>query len=95
MKSMKSDMRILHLRDTFEPRHCYELSAKGKSEVIESHMFLKIKQDIKIKGQSVAVGNNQWDFISKEEESSPTVATKAVLLSCVIDAQEHQDVATI
>ena len=30
-KSMKSDMRLLRLRDTFEPRHCYELSAKEKA----------------------------------------------------------------
>ena len=48
-----------------------------------------------MKGQAVAGGNKQMDFISKDESSSPTVATKAVLLSCVIDAQEHRDVATI
>ena len=35
------------------------------------------------------------DFISKEESSSPTVATEAVLISCAINAQEHQGVATI
>ena len=58
-------------------------------------MFLKINRDGKIKGRAVAGGNKQRDFISKEEEISPTVATEAVLLSCVIDAQEHQDVSTI
>ena len=86
---MKSEMRQLHLRETFEPRHRHKLPAKEKVEVLESHMFLKLKRDGKIKGRAVAGGKKQRDFISKEEASSPTVATEAVLLSCVIDAQEH------
>ena len=88
-------MRQLHLRDTVEPQHRHELLAKERPEVLESHMFLKLNIDGKIKGQAVTSGNKKRDFISKEEASSPTVATEAVLLSCVIDAQEHQDVATI
>ena len=58
-------------------------------------MFLKKKRDGNIKGRAVTGGNKQKDFIIKEEASSPTVATKEVLISCVIDTQEHQDVATI
>jgi hypothetical protein len=34
-------------------------------------------------------------YISKEDASSPTVATEAVLLSCIIDAEEGRDVAVI
>jgi hypothetical protein len=34
----------------------------------------------------VAGGNKQWDYISKEDASSPTVATESVLLSWIIDA---------
>ena len=88
-------MRQLHLRDTLEPRHHHELSAKEKVEVLESHLFLKLKRGRNIKGQAVADGNKQRDFISKEGPSSPTIATKAVLLSFVFDAQEHRDIATI
>ena len=84
-KSNKSDKRQLHPRDTFEPQHRHELSAKEKYEVLESNMFLKLKRDGKIKVRAVAGGNKQRDFISKEKESSPTVATKAVLLFFVID----------
>ena len=58
-------------------------------------MFLKLKIDGKIKGREVSGGNKQIDFMSREEASSPTIATEAILLSCVIDAQEHWDVATI
>jgi hypothetical protein len=35
------------------------------------------------------------DYISKEDASSPTVATESVLLSCIIDAEEHRDVAVV
>ena len=66
-KYMKSDMRQLHLHDTFEPRHCHELLAKEKYEVLESHMFLKLKRDKTIKGRAIYGGNRQRDFISKEE----------------------------
>jgi len=63
--------------------------------VLESHMFLKEKRDGKIKGRTVAGGNKQRDYISKEDASSPTVAVESVMLSCIIDAKEGRDVATI
>jgi hypothetical protein len=58
-------------------------------------MFLKEKRDGKVKGRTMARGNNQRDCISKEEASLPTVATESVLLSCIIDTKEGQDVAVV
>ena len=58
-------------------------------------MFLKEKIYGKIKCRTVAGGNKQRGFISKEDSSSPTVATEAVLLSCIIDKEEERDVAAI
>ena len=58
-------------------------------------MFLKEKRDGKIKGRTVAGGNKQRDCISKEDASSPTVATESVLLTCIIDAAEGRDAAVI
>jgi hypothetical protein len=58
-------------------------------------MFLKEKRDGKIKGRTMARGNKQRDYISKEDASSPTVATESVLLSCIIDAEEERDVTVI
>ena len=49
-------------------------------------MFLKENRDGTIKGRTVAGGNNQRDFITREYSSSPTVSTEAVLLSCIVDA---------
>jgi hypothetical protein len=71
------------------------LAATQRQTILESHMFLKEKRDGSIKGRTVAGGNKQWDYISKEDASSPTVATESVLLTCIIDAEEGRDVAVI
>jgi hypothetical protein len=83
-----SEMKQLHLRKTFKPNHWRELIASQRQIVLESHMFLKEKRDNKVKGRTVARGNNQQEYISKEDASSPTVATESVLISCIIDAEE-------
>jgi hypothetical protein len=95
-KAVHSEMKQLHFRDTFNPMRWSELTHAQRQSVLESHMFLKEKKTGTIKGRTVAGGNNkQRDFISKEEASSPTVATEAVLLSCIIDADEGRDVPVI
>jgi hypothetical protein len=58
-------------------------------------LFLKKKRDDSIKGRTVAGGNKQRNYISKEDASSPTVATESVLLTCIVDAAEGRDVAVI
>ena len=57
-KSLNSEMKQLHLRDTFEPRNFRDLTRKEKAEVLESHLFLKEKRSGEIKGRTVAGGNN-------------------------------------
>ena len=88
-------MQQLHFRNTFKPKHWRELTHTQRQTVLYSRMFIKYKRDGAIKVRSVAGGNKQRDYISKEYASSPTVATKAVLLSCIIDAEEERDVAVI
>ena len=61
--TMQDEMKQLHFRNIFEPRHCSDLTKKEKEEVLESHMFLKQKRDGNIKGHTVADGNKQRDFI--------------------------------
>ena len=94
-EAVKSEMKQLHFRDTFKPLHWQEMTPTQKGSVLESHMFLKEKRDGKIKGRTVAGGNKQRDFISKEDASSPTVATESVLLTCIVDAEEGRDVAVV
>ena len=94
-KAVHKEMQQLHFRDTFKPMHWNELSHTQKQSILESHMFLKEKRTGEIKGRTVAGGNKQREFLSKEEVSSPTVATESVLLTCIIEADEGRDVATI
>jgi hypothetical protein len=75
----RSDMKQLHLRNTFKPNHWRELSQVQHQTVLDSHMFLKQKRDVKINEKTVAGGNKQRNYISKEDASSPTIATEAVL----------------
>jgi hypothetical protein len=91
----QSEMKQFHFRNMFKPKHWQELTQVQQLIVLEYHMFLKQKLDGKIKGRTVAGGNKQWDYISKEYASSPMVATESVLLSCIIDAKEERDVAVV
>jgi hypothetical protein len=61
--------------------------------VLESRIFLK--RDGKIKGRTVAGGNKQRNYISKEYASSSTITTESVLMSCIIDAEEEWYVAVV
>ena len=63
--------------------------------ILESHFFVVDKHTSEIKARIVMGGNKQQDFISKEDASLTTVATKLVLLSCVIGAKEGGDVTMI
>jgi hypothetical protein len=40
-------------------------------------------------------GNKPCNYITKEYVSSPTVTAKAVMLTCVIDAQEDRNIAVV
>jgi hypothetical protein len=93
--AVESKMKQLHFHDMFKPMHWRELSAIQCQTVLESHMFLRKKRDGKIKGRTVAGGNKQQDYISKEDASSPTITTESVLLSCIIDAVEERDIPVI
>jgi hypothetical protein len=58
-------------------------------------MYLKQKRCGRIKARGCADGRKQWLYKSKDETSSPTVCTKAVFLTAVINAQERRKVMTI
>ena len=52
-------------------------------------IFLKLKSDeVTIKGIVFTDGRKQQDWLSKEDTPPPTVSTKCLILSCMIDAME-------
>ena len=94
-KAAYAEMKQLHMRNTFKPKRWHELTQCQKDTILELHMSLKEKRDGMIKGGTIAGGNKQHDYISKEDASSPTVTVESVLLSSIIDAEEDRDVITI
>ncbi len=58
-------------------------------------MFIGQKRTGETKARMVAGGNMQQGHVTKEESSSPTVSTKAVLLTSIVDAHKGRDVAVI
>jgi hypothetical protein len=56
-KAAHSEMKQLHLRKTFKPKHWRQLRKAQHPTVLESHMFLKLKRDGRIKGRTIAGGN--------------------------------------
>ena len=41
LAAAKYEMKHLHFRDTFKPKHYIELNEYQKKSILESHMFLK------------------------------------------------------
>jgi hypothetical protein len=88
-------MKQIHMRDSFQPKHYHELTSKDKARMVESFIFLKEKKDGTLKARAVLGGNVQREYITKDEASSPTAYTEAVILTAIVDAKENRDVATV
>ena len=94
-EAVSLELSQLHYHDTFEPLDPDTLSAQDKQQALESHLFLKEKQDSTFTGCMVAGSDHQHGYIDKEDASSPTAHLKSVLLSATIDAKEGCDVAIV
>jgi hypothetical protein len=73
------------------------LTKKQKEQILESHIFVFVEQkrDGLIKARKVIGGNKQQDYITKEDVSSLTVTADAVMLTCIIDAQEERNIVVV
>jgi hypothetical protein len=58
-------------------------------------MFIGQKRTGETKARMAAGGNTQRGHVTKEKSSSPTVSTKAVLLTSIVDARKGRDVAVV
>jgi hypothetical protein len=89
------ELQQLHDRKVLEPQDASKMTREERHASLNYLMFLKKKRSGKIKGRGCADGRKQRIHTKKEDASSPTVAIEAVMLSCVIDAEEERDVAII
>ena len=95
VEAVLKELQQLHDRKVLEPKNANHLTDDERRAALQYLMFLKKKRNGTIKGRGCADGRKQRAHTSKEEASSPTVAIEAVMLSCVIDAMERRDVATV
>ena len=95
VEAVYKELQQLHQRKVGEPRDAATLSIMQKKNASGYLMFLKQKQTGQIKGRGCADRRKQRLNTPKDAASSPMVATESVLLSCVIDAKEQRDVATV
>jgi hypothetical protein len=91
----KADMKQLRWRNSFMPKLYKDLSPEQREKILESHIFIKQKRSVEIKGRTVAGGNKQRGYISQEDASSPTVLTKSVILTSMINTIEEREVAIV
>ncbi|KAI2512928.1 Reverse transcriptase (RNA-dependent DNA polymerase) [Fragilaria crotonensis] len=85
----------LYDREVIRPRGKDEMTDEEREAALQYLMFLKQKRDGTVKGRGCADGRKQRSYTTKEEASSPTVATESVMLSCTIDAEEERDVGVV
>ena len=93
--TVKKEMQQLHDRKVMQPINRKDLSPSQKKEALGYLMFLKKKRCGTIKGRDCADGRKQRAYITKEESTSPTISTKAVFLTAMIDAWENRKVAVV
>ena len=84
----------LDSKNVFEPAHARDLTPQQKRDALRAINLIKEKRCGKLKGRTCADGSSQRGQYTKEQTTSPTVSTDALMLSLMIDALEERDVAT-
>jgi hypothetical protein len=84
----------LHDLGVFLAQYGHKLTIAEKRGALRAISVVKEKRCGRIKGRTVPDGRPQRQLYAKEETSSPTVFTDALMLSLLIGATEHRDVAT-
>jgi hypothetical protein len=93
--ALGKEMEQLHTRKVAKPIDGSLLTRDQKRASLRYLMFLTKKRCGRIKARGCADGRKQRETTSKEDAAAPTVAIESVFLSCVIDAMEGRDVATV
>ena len=91
----QKEMKQLHDRIVFEPIIIAELTPLERKRAMESLIFLTEKRDGTVKARTCANGSTQREYIPREEATSPTAATEAILITGVLDAKQRRDVMTL
>ena len=91
----QKEMKQLHDRVVFEPILIADMTQLERNRAMESLIFLTEKRDGTVKARTCANGSTQREYIPREEATSPTAATEAILITGVLDAKQGRDVMTL
>ena len=89
---MTKEFTQLRDKEVFKPIHWSDLTRQEKVKVLQAVVFLKMKRCGRLKARAFVDGHKQRSLYAREDYSSPTVCTKSVLLSAVIEAFEGRNV---
>ena len=53
--AITKEMKQLHWRESYKPKHWHELTKKQKEQILETHIFVEQKRDVFIKARKVSV----------------------------------------
>jgi hypothetical protein len=95
IKAVHKEMKQIHDRVVFEPNSIEKMTKLERKRSMESLIFLTKKRDGTIKARVCANGSTQRAYIAREEASSPTAASEAIIITGVIDAKQKRDVMTL
>jgi hypothetical protein len=96
IKAVHKEMKQIHDGVVFEPISTEKMTILERKRAMESLTFLTEKRDeTTIKARVRANGRTQRAYIAREEASSPTAASDAILITGVIDTKQNRDVMTL
>ena len=90
--ALTAEFAQLDYKGAYEPVHTRDLTEPQQKGALRIINLIKEKRDGCLKGRSVADGQPQRAFYTKEETSSPTATPESVLLTALVDAVEHRHV---
>eukprot|EP00957_Ditylum_brightwellii_P089694 6831088-Ditylum_brightwellii.AAC.1 len=93
--AVDKELRELIMRKVMASLNLDKMTRMEKMSSLQYLMFLSKKQCGRIKEQVCADGQKQCLHTHCNDASAPTVSTAALMLSCIIDAKERRQVATL
>jgi hypothetical protein len=81
IKAVHKVLKQIHDRVIFEPISIEKMTILERKRAMESLIFLTEKRDETIKIRVRANGSTQRAYIAREEASSPTTASEAILIT--------------
>jgi hypothetical protein len=92
--SIVKEFKQLHNKEVFIPQLYNSITPEGRKKALRAITLIKAKKNGDIKGRTVADRRGQQTYIEEDDAASPTMSTKALLISCAIDATEQRKVIT-